>query len=70
LDEVERQGRFDGSTIASRGPVPIELVERFESPESRVVESPFKAAANLLLFFPLYDRGKPRRFGDFCPMRE
>ena len=27
LNELERQDRFDGSTIASRWPVPIELVE-------------------------------------------
>jgi hypothetical protein len=41
LDEVERQNRFDGCTIASRRPVPIKLIDRLESPESRALESPF-----------------------------
>jgi hypothetical protein len=70
LDEVERQDRFDGATIASRWSVPIELVDGFESPESRAFDSPFEAATNVFLFFPLYERWKPRRFRDLRPMRE
>src|ERR1035441_1194533 len=70
LNEVERQDGFDGATIASRWPVPIELVDRLESPESRAFDSAFEAATNVFLFLPLYERWKPRCFSDFRPMRE
>jgi hypothetical protein len=69
-NEVERQDCFDGTTIASRRPVPIELVDRLESPESCAFEPPFETSANVFLFFPLHERGKPRRLGDFRPMPE
>ena len=70
LHEVERQDCFDGSTIASRRPVPIEFVERLKSPEARGLESSLEAAANVFLFLPLYERLKPGCFGDLIPMRE
>jgi hypothetical protein len=70
LDEVERQDRFDCSTIASRRPIPIELVDRLESPEACAFHPSFKTSADMFIFFPLQERWKPRCIGNFRPVCE
>jgi hypothetical protein len=52
-NELEVQDCFDCSAIASRRPTPIELVDRFESPEACAFHPSFKTSADMFLFFPL-----------------
>ena len=40
LDEGEREDLFDERPVALGGPFPVEVGERFEDPDARVVETP------------------------------
>ena len=52
LEEVERHQRLDGGAVAALGPGPVEVAERFEAADPRLVQPPLQAAAVAFLFFP------------------
>jgi len=69
-NEIERQDCFDCSAITSRRPIPIELVDRLESPEACALHPSFKTSADMFIFFPLQQRRKPSCISNFHPVCE
>ena len=70
FQKLEGHERLNGAAIAPPGPLPVELAERFETPEQRALEPVFEAPAHSLVFLPLQERWQPRRIGDVDPVRE
>ncbi len=48
LDEGKRHKLFDESTLALLRPVPVEVGDRFETAQARVIEAAFERAAGAL----------------------
>ena len=70
LEEVERHQRLDRGTIAAFGPAPVEVAERLEATDPRLLQPPLQAAAVAFLFLPAQQRHDPVGGGDLRPMRE
>ena len=70
VEEFERHQGFDGGLIAAFWPFPIEVAQRFEAADMRVLEATLQAAASALLLLPFDEIVEPSGGGGVVPMGE
>src|ERR1700749_3027808 len=52
LEEVEAHQRLEGSPVDRRGPVPVEVAQRFEATDMGALKAPLEAATGTFILFP------------------
>ena len=68
LEEVEGHQRLDGGAVDARGPAPVEVAQRLEAPDVRLLQAALQAAAGPLPLLPAQQLGDPGFGGDLLPM--
>ena len=70
VEKVERHQRLDGGAVAALRPVPVEVAERLEAADMRLLQPPLQAAAGTFALFPVDQRREPGLGCHFAPVRE